>query len=158
MRRIVVAVLLAASAVANAQDVRGDSRWLVHWELTKGNVRVAQNTFDPVQHHVDEWRDIRVFAYPSACAIHGMPTSAQYGEHVWINSGAVAGKVAAMDVRVEARSMPVVPIVKERGCDVPTPLQSRHDVDVSTAATPDEDTIADQWDDYRLVVRLVPRQ
>ncbi len=158
MRRIAVVALLIASAMVRAQEVKDGPRWLVHWELTEGGVKIAQNTFDPLQHHVDEWRDIREFAYPHACAIQGMPTTAQYGEHVWINSGAVAGKVAAMDVRVEARSMPVVSIVKEGRCDVPTPFQSRHDVDVSTSATTGEDTIADQWDDYQLTVRLVAHQ
>lgn len=158
MRRIVAVVLLAASAVANAQDVKDDSRWLVHWELTRGGVKVAQNTFDPLQHHVDEWRDIKEYTYRPGCAISGMETAVKYGEHVWINSGAVAGGIAAVDVRVEARSTPVVPLTKEWGCDVPTPAFSSHDVDNGTLAMADQETIADQWDDYRLVVRLVPRQ
>ncbi|SEI14907.1 hypothetical protein SAMN05192544_1025137 [Paraburkholderia hospita] len=152
------ACLVFASAAAGAQTMRGDSGLLVHWELMKGGVRVAQHSFDPKHNHVDEWRDIRDFAYRDSCVPQGLLTTVQYGQHVWINSGAIVDQRAAMDVRVEARSMPAVQTFQTRGCDVPTPVQSSHDIDVSISATTDEEMVADQWDDYRLIVRLVPRQ
>lgn len=156
-RLAVTVVLLTFACVARAEGGGGEPSLLVHWTLTKGGVTVAQNSFDPRVRRPEEWRDIRQYEYPAGCPTQGAENPVKFGQHIWINSGAIVNKVAAMDVIVEARGLPDLTRLRRGACEVVLANMSEHNASKTLLVSADEESIADQWDDYRLVIDLVPR-